>query len=180
MSKDSISLEFSQKLVGIQRNLYAFIFSLVSNRSDAEDILQEANLILCQKSQEYNPDGNFRSWAFNIARFQVLAHLTTKRRSKLQFSNELVDTLASEDFDTKHNQLTQRALQICYELLPEHMREIARLRFKEDASLKQICKASGRPIGAVSATLYRIRQNLAQCVRIKISQLEIEADTKKI
>lgn len=180
MANESISFEFSQKLVGMQRNLYGFILSLVANRSDAEDVLQETNLILCQKSKEYNPQGNFRSWAFNIARYQVLAYLTTKKRSKIQFSNELVDSLASEEFDTKQYHLTQRALQICYELLPEHMREIARLRFKEDMSLKEICKVSGRPIGAISATLYRIRQNLVQCVRIKSSQLEIETDGQKI
>jgi len=69
VANESISFEFSQKLVGMQRNLYGFILSLVANRSDAEDVLQETNLILCQKSKEYNPQGNFRSWAFNIARY---------------------------------------------------------------------------------------------------------------
>jgi len=126
VANESISFEFSQKLVGMQRNLYGFILSLVANRSDAEDVLQETNLILCQKSKEYNPQGNFRSWAFNIARYQVLAYLTTKKRSKIQFSNELVDSLASEEFDTKQYHLTQRALQICYELLQ------GRYEFKRD------------------------------------------------
>jgi RNA polymerase sigma-70 factor (ECF subfamily) len=176
VSDNSVSFEFSQKLVGVQRNLYAFILSLLANRSDAEDVLQETNLILCQKSKEYDPEGNFRSWAFNIARYQVLAHLTKKRRSKIHFSNELVETLASEEFDSQKHRIAQRALQICYNLLPEHMKEIARLRFKEDQSMKQICKALKRPIGAISGTLFRIRQNLVQCVREKIPKLE--ADTE--
>ena len=177
VSENSVSFEFSQNLVGIQRNLYAFILSLLSNRSDAEDVLQETNLILCKKSQEYNPDGNFRSWAFNIARYQVLAHLTKKRRSKVCFSNELTEALASEDFDIQRHQLTQRALQICYDLLPDHMREIAKMRFKEDAPLKEICKILNRPIGAISGTLFRIRQNLIKCVQLKIPQLEIEEES---
>ena len=147
VSDDSVSFEFSQKLVGVQKNLYSFILSLLANRSDAEDVLQETNLILCQKSKEYNPEGNFRSWAFNIARYQVLAHLTKKKRSKICFSNELVETLASEEFDALLiHQLTQRALQICYELLPEHMKEISRLRFKEDLSMKEISKLISRPV----------------------------------
>ena len=54
VSDDSVSFEFSQKLVGVQKNLYSFILSLLANRSDAEDVLQETNLILCQKSKEYN------------------------------------------------------------------------------------------------------------------------------
>ena len=176
VTENSVSFEFSQKLVGVQKNLYAFILSLLPNRSDAEDVLQETNLILCQKSKEYDPEGNFRSWAFNIARFQVLGHITKKKRSKIYFSNELVETLASEEFDVRTHQLTQRALQICYELLPDHMREISRLRFKEDLSMKEISKRIQRPIGAISGTLFRIRQNLVQCVRIKLPQLEAESE----
>ena len=176
VSDNSVSFEFSQKLVGVQKNLYSFILSLLPNRSDAEDILQETNLILCQKSKEYNPEGNFRSWAFNIARYQVLGHLTKKKRSKIYFSNELVETLACEEFDGRTHQLTQRALQICYELLPEHMREISRLRFKEDLSMKEISKIISRPVGAISGTLFRIRQNLIQCVRLKIPKLEADSE----
>ncbi len=174
MSDNSISFEFSQNLVGVQKNLYSFILSLLPNRSDAEDVLQETNLILCKKSKEYDPAGNFRSWAFNIARYQVLAHLTKKKRSKIYFSNELVETLASEEVDIRKQQLTQKALQICYDLLPEHMKEISRMRFKDDLSMKEICKQLNRPIGAISGTLFRIRQNLIQCVRLKIPHLEAD------
>tara|TARA_B100000035_G_scaffold311177_1_gene320290 strand:- start:5103 stop:5636 length:534 start_codon:yes stop_codon:yes gene_type:complete len=176
VTDNSVSFEFSQKLVGVQRNLYSFILCLLPNRSDAEDVLQETNLILCQKSKEYDPEGNFRSWAFNIARYQVLAHLTKRKRSKIYFSNELVETLASEEFDARKHQLSQRALQICYDLLPAHMKEISRMRFKEDRSMKDISKAMSRPIGAISGTLFRIRQNLIQCVRLKIPLLEAEND----
>ena len=119
--------------------MYAFILSLLPNRSDAEDVLQETNLILCQKSKEYDPE---RAFVLGIQYCQVSStqsHLTKKKRSKVYFSNELVETLASEEFDAYH-QLTQRALQICYELLPDFMREISRLRFKEDLSMKEISK----------------------------------------
>ena len=160
----------------MQRPLYAFILTLLPNRSDAEDVLQETNLILCRKSREYDPSGNFQGWAFRIARFQVLRHLSVKRRSKICFSNELVDALAEEEFDARRFHLMQKALQLCYDLLPGHMREIARLRFKEDAPLKSISKALNRPIGAISGTLFRIRRNLTRCVQLKIPQLEMEAD----
>ena len=50
------------------------------------------------------------------------------------------------------------------------------MRFKEDRSMKDISKAMSRPIGAISGTLFRIRQNLIQCVRLKIPLLEAEND----
>ena len=62
MTEKSVSFEFSQKLVGIQRPLYSYILSMLPHREDAEDVLQEANLILCQKASEYSPEGNFQSW----------------------------------------------------------------------------------------------------------------------
>ncbi len=176
MAEDPISFEFSQKLVSIQRSLYSYILGLLPHREDAEDVLQETNLILCKKAKEYSPEGNFNSWAYNIARFQVMAHLTRSRRSKLSFSNELVDALAEEKVDPKNIILSQKALRICYELLPDHMKEIARLRFKEEVEVKQISKKVGRSLGAVSATLHRIRGNLINCVKMKLPKLELDSD----
>jgi RNA polymerase sigma-70 factor (ECF subfamily) len=176
MPKNTISFEFSQKLVGIQRPLYSFVLSMLPHRQDAEDVLQETNLILCKKADEYSPKGNFQSWAFNIARYQIMAHLTKKRRNKISFSNELVEALAEEEIDTDILQLSQKALQICYELLPEHMKEIARLRFKDEENVKEISRKVGRPLGAVSATLFRIRSNLIDCVKMKLPNMELGAE----
>ena len=67
-----------------------------------------------------------------------MAHMTKTRRSKISFSNELVDAMAEEDFDSTGLQVTQRALQVCYDLLPKHMRSIARLRFKEETPERYI------------------------------------------
>ena len=177
MKDDPIPFEYSRKLASIQRSLYAYILSILPHRADAEDILQETNLILCKKAKEYDPDGHFQGWAFRIARYQVMAHMTKSRRSKIHFSNELVDAMSEEDFDHQSVQLTQRALQLCYDLLPDHMKEIARLRFKEENNLKQISKAVGRPLGSISATLHRIRQKLMSCVQQKLPVLESEMDS---
>ena len=177
MDDQSIPFEYSRKLTAIQRSLYAYILSLLPNRSDAEDILQETNLILCKKAKDYDPEGHFQGWAFRIARFQIMAHMTKTRRSKISFSNELVDAMAEEDFDSTGLQVTQRALQVCYDLLPRHMRSIARLRFKEEKPLKDISELVHRPLGSISATLHRIRQNLATCVKQKMPIIEAEMNS---
>lgn len=176
VEEETIPFEYSRKLTSIQRSLYAYILSLLPNRSDAEDILQETNLILCKKAKEYNPDGHFQGWAFRIARYQIMAHMTKYRRSKIHFSNELAEAMAEEDFDSTSLNVTQKALQLCYDLLPKHMQSIARLRFKEEKTLKDISSLVNRPIGSVSATLHRIRRNLLNCVHQKIPRVEAEMD----
>lgn len=176
MSDDLVPFDFSRKLSGLQRSLYAYILTLLPNRTDAEDVLQDTNLILCRKASEYDPKGHFQGWAFQIARYQVMAHITKSKRSRLQFSNEIIEALAAEELDTKRIALNQKALQLCYDLLPDHMKRIAQLRFREDSQLKDIAKKVGRPLGSVSATLHRIRINLMECVHRKIPLVEAEND----
>ena len=176
MSDDLVPFDFSRKLTALQRSLYAYILTLLPNRADAEDVLQETNLILCRKANEYDPQGHFQGWAFQIARYQVMAQITKTKRSRLQFSTEIIETLAAEEFDTKRMALSQKALQLCYDLLPVHMKKIARLRFREDSNLKDISAKVGRPLGSVSATLHRIRINLTDCVRKKLPLIEAESE----
>ena len=176
MSDDLVPFDFSRKLTALQRSLYAYILTLLPNRADAEDVLQETNLILCRKANEYDPKGHFQGWAFQIARYQVMAQITKTKRSRLQFSTEIIETLAAEEFDTKRMALSQKALQLCYDLLPVHMKKIARLRFREDSNLKDISAKVGRPLGSVSATLHRIRINLTDCVRKKLPLIEAESE----
>lgn len=158
----------------IQQSLFSFIFSLVHNRQDAQDILQDVNLIICKKKDEFNKNkGSLKTWCFKIARFQVMGFITKSKRSKLTFCNELADTL-TEEFSF-HDPLdkTKEALEMSYKELPEHMSEIAHLRFKENKSLKQISKQVNRPVGSVSATLFRIRKNLLQSTKEKINYHEV-------
>jgi len=177
LSEEPIPFDFSTKLTALQRPLYAYILTLLPNRTEAEDILQETNLILCRKANEYDPQGHFQAWAFNIARYQVMGHISKFKRSKLYFSPDLIDNLAEESVDLKEMDLSRKALQICYELLPKHMKAMARLRFREDKSLLEISKALKRPMGSVSATLHRIRINLITCVKDKIPAVEAELDS---
>lgn len=177
---NSITFEFSQKITRIQKSLYAFILSLVPNRTEAEDILQETNLILCRKAEEYDPQGHFQGWAFKIARFQVMKHQTNRKRSKIHFSTEIIEDVAAEEFDKKKILVVQKALSLCYDELPKRMRIIAELRFKKNKSLKYISEAVNRPIGAISSTLYRIRHKLVDCVNNRTLSLESEIDFKKM
>ena len=168
----SPSLEFIQELTLVQRRLYAYILTLVPNRAEAEDILQEANMVLCRKSCEYDPKLNFQGWAYRISRYQVMAYLKKRKRENLLISGDIVDLLAEEIEDTSRFDLMRNALSFCMENLTEKSRKVARLRFESNLPLAEIANKLGKPIGTISATLYRIRKNLALCVRKKLAEDE--------
>jgi len=51
------------------------------------------------------------------------------------------------------------------EKLPEAQRRLVADRYADALSVGAIAEASGRSVGAVSQTLYRIRQDLLACIR---------------
>lgn len=79
-----------------QRRLYAFIYALVRNPADAEDVLQECNLVLWRKAAEYQPGTDFMAWAWRIAQLQVMAFRKRKARAREHFDDTLIARLADE------------------------------------------------------------------------------------
>jgi len=183
LTKEKIYTEFEieKEIEEIQPKIYSFILSTVHNRSDAKDILQETNYVIVSKKNDFDPSkGKLISWAIRIAKYQVMAFLTRRKRNRLHFSSEMIEDLADQyqNENTEEYLLTKSALKICFDLLPEHMRSIAELRFKKEKTLKEISKESGRSVGAISATLFRIRENLIKCTRKKVNQYKVYGEFK--
>lgn len=166
---------FNSSLKDVQSDLFCFIFSILSHRQDAEDVLQKTNLILFKKQKTFDIElGSFKGWAFKIAKFQVMAHRTKHARSKVCFSNELTEVFSLEAADYDTPEIKRNALNKCYKKLPKHMAEIAELRFKQDMSIKDISRSINRPIGSITGTLYRIRENIKKCINDAYMEAEKE------
>src|SRR5262249_34859663 len=68
------------------RSLHLYVMSLVPNRNDAEDILQQTNLVLWREFHQFEPGTNFTAWACRVAFNQVLAWRKRRQRDRLVFS----------------------------------------------------------------------------------------------
>ena len=63
---------FVQLMTEHQGRLYAYVLSLLGDPDQANDVLQETNLVLWRNAGEFQMGSNFRAWAFRIAHFQVM------------------------------------------------------------------------------------------------------------
>ena len=72
-SQPDRSTELLQLMMKYQRRIFAYIHTLVPSRSDAEDILQETSLTVCEKFKDFELGTNFYSWACQIAYWKVRA-----------------------------------------------------------------------------------------------------------
>lgn len=157
---------FVQQLTGCQNRVYAYILMLLSNHDDAADVLQETNLVLWRKAAEFVEGTDFGAWACRIAYYQVLARLRDARRNRLVFDPLLLNQLAAEA-ETLSAEMDDRrhALRLCMLRLSEHERMLLDRRYDSGWSIKQISTECGQSPGSVATNLYRIRNELMQCIQ---------------
>lgn len=62
--------EIMRLLAGQQRRLYGYVLTLITDPVAADDILQQTNLVVLQKADEFEVGTNFNAWASKIAYFQ--------------------------------------------------------------------------------------------------------------
>jgi len=124
------SSEFIQSFTRVQRSLFLYILSLVPRPVDAEEILQETNLIVWTKSQQFQPGTNFRAWACQIAYFEVLKYRERKQREKLTFNPDLMELIAAESLQQAELMDRRRqALADCLLKLRESDRALIQTRY---------------------------------------------------
>ncbi len=63
--------EFAEDLRRHQTQIFGFIYSLVRNFDDADDLFQQTSLVLWKKYDRYDPSKSFVAWACGVARFEV-------------------------------------------------------------------------------------------------------------
>jgi RNA polymerase sigma-70 factor (ECF subfamily) len=157
--------DFVELMTQYQGRLYGYILSLSADPNVANDVLQEANVVLWKQWRQFEPGSNFKAWAFRIAHFQYMAFRQKRLRDKTLFSDELLATIASEakEVDERHEERAA-ALERCLEQMPPRSREAIRLRYADDLNVSDIAQKLNRNANAVYQILFRARQWLIACV----------------
>lgn len=169
--KHEVSAEFVAGIASVQRQLHAYIYTLIGHRQDTEDILQEVNYVMWKKAHTFTPGTNFTSWAHTIALFQVKAFRKKMYRmnERKWLETELMDLLAAESMQSKeYCQSRFDALDLCLKELPEDRRKLVAKRYSPGGCVNDIAEGLGKAPKAVSETLRRIRHLLARCIVDKL------------
>lgn len=162
--------EFVQLLTAHQPDVYLYLRSLVLNPDEASEVLQEVNLVLWEKRNEFQLGTNFRAWAFQIARYKLLQHQGRRQRACRYFSDELIEELVSETSENE-NQFAEMIdyLRHCVSLLSSRDRELIGERYAPRATCRSVAESVGRPVRWVYKAVSRIRKTLFECVTREMS-----------
>ena len=148
-----------------QRQIFAYIYTLVPDRHDAEDLLQETSLVVCEKFDDFTPGTDFVAWACQIAWWRIRYSRQKFARAKVIFDDDVLESVAHtastmrEELDERHE-----ALAHCLQKLPPRDRELVLTRYEPGSDVAAAARRSGRSMDAAYKALNRLRKLLHDCV----------------
>ena len=149
-----------------QNQLFGYIFCMVRNFSDAEDVFQQTSLTLWDKFEEFTPGTSFMSWAKAVARNKTFTFLRTKRRERAKFSDEVLEQLAECELwspDELEDRLS--ALARCRQKLTKIDQTLLAKCYSTAGSIRDVAEQLERPVDSVYSSLSRIRRALYDCIQ---------------
>jgi RNA polymerase sigma-70 factor (ECF subfamily) len=172
MSSEPLSPEcreedFLRLFAQAQRRIHAYILALVFDANTAADLLQEVNIVLWRKFDQYQSGTNFFAWAREIARLSVLRHRQASSGRIATLDPELLEQLADRFSDATplgDDDGRRIALDSCLKKLKDADRDLILARYLPGASVIKIAERNQRTVNSVSQSLRRIRRMLAECV----------------
>ena len=149
-----------------QNQIFGYIFCMVRNFSDAEDVFQQTSLTLWDKFEEFIPGTSFMAWAKAVARNKTLTFLRTKRRERTKFSDEVLDQLAECELWSPET-LDERisALARCRQKLSKIDQTLLAKCYSTAGSIRDVAEQLERPVESVYSSLSRIRRALYDCIQ---------------
>ena len=158
--------------------IFNFIFKMVRDRQQVEDLTQEAFIKAFASLKNFNDEFAFSTWLYKIATNNSIDFI---RKRKLQmysidkpieskdsdYAFELPDESYEADKDLISGQKT-KLLNEAIAKLPEKYKMVIRLRHVEERSYEEIAASLNLPIGTVKAHIFRAREMLYRHLKNRI------------
>jgi RNA polymerase sigma-70 factor (ECF subfamily) len=143
-----------------------YIYSLVHNLQDTEDLYQQSCVLMWQKFGDFQQDTDFARWACSISHYVVANYLRQRRSQRRCFSEEFLADYARWEQDRKAEvpESYSSALDDCIDKLSKFDQQFIKERYCSGEPIKEIAKRYNRSPQSLCNSLGRIRAALLKCV----------------
>jgi RNA polymerase sigma-70 factor (ECF subfamily) len=163
--------EFNANWDQCRVSVRAYLSSLISNKSDVEDCVQEVALIAWKKGPSGEGQRAFLGHCLATARLIGLAAVRKHGKSRVQFlppdvALALADEVTQQELAEPAPVDRVAALRVCLARLDETQRQLLAMRYSDDgrARLDETARGQGKSPDAVYKKLERLRATLRECV----------------
>lgn len=154
------------------KRVMGYCFSMLSNRTDAEEAAQDIFVKAYQNLDKFKGDSSFSTWLYRITANHCLDILRKRNRRKNVSLDSLVEqegaqvqklfaTPSSADRQMENAQLAHKILST----LSEDQRQILTMREAEGLEYQEIAQTLGCSLDAVKGRLARARKQLQENLR---------------
>jgi len=161
-----------------QKKLFTYIFHLIGNKDEVEDILQNVFSKTYKNIKNFDTSRKFSSWIYRIAHNEAINFL--KRKSK-RYTVSWEDVTTSKDkLDTATNDELPEEKWLQQEIsaeingamddLPKKYQEILKMRYFQEKSYEDISLVLKKPVNTVGTLINRAKKKLLDVVKQKNSQ----------
>jgi RNA polymerase sigma-70 factor, ECF subfamily len=168
-SENSHKLKVQQHFMMHQQALLAYLLSIVPNLQDAQDILQDAFLVVSRKADTWTEGTNFLAWGCAIVRYEALHYARSSKKRMMPLDEEVMELLHNEAPPPDNLETQIERLKECLKRLSPRARELIMLRYHNAQLPDQIAANVNWSVNAVRVALTRGRQALRECIEQRLA-----------
>ena len=161
---------FKQRFLPLHPKLYRIAYALLSDRDDAEDLLQELYCKLWDRRNELEAVRNPEAFAVTLTRNLCIDFLRARKPGWTMDGEEpenlAIDTGSTPEQEMEGKEEVSRVRRLI-ERLPENQRRVIRLRGFEDRSFEEIGELTGLSSSNVRTLLSRARRWIREQMEIQ-------------
>lgn len=165
-----------KELLRYQGEFLAYLMAITRDFEAAEEVFQNAAVVIIEGATAAEPIRNFRAWAKEIVRRQALYYLRKQgqqARHLRSIDPDLFEAISDAFLEEDDGPgLEIKALRQCLEKVPPPQRRMLVLRYESRASFEEIGRKVGTTPGAVQRALSRLRKSLHNCIRAAMRKSE--------
>lgn len=155
---------FIEHLTKCQPGVHRFIATLVPNRADAEELLQEASVTAWRQRERFDQEREMYPWLCGIAR-NLIGHYHRRQSVARRLEPHVLDQLAARQSEVDHAlQARLQLLQECLEKLPPSQKKLVSGYYGDDVTVKEFAERHRHSAEAVYKVLQRARLALFECM----------------
>ena len=159
-------VEFVSLITSHQRRIFAYIITLVPNRSDAEDIMQETSALMWEKKNDFRPGSDFVAWGARIAYYKILDYRKKVNKNRRMVIKEgqfkRIEERAIEN--SKHVDDMINKLDECMKKLSTSDRQLISMKYSAEMNVKEISSRIKKTVRSVYLAISRIQGLLLRCI----------------
>lgn len=137
-----------------------------------DELAHETFVFAYRNIEDFAPGTSFRSWLRAIAWNLLRAEIQRFSRQQANHARYAQSRFWELTGKRTERQATREVdyLEECIQQTPELMRDLLRLKYREECSSEEIADRLERSLAWVRTTLFRVRQQLKQCIEKKLTE----------